>query len=366
MRGSRGGSETDDSAPGPADRRAEPAKRGLLMRAAIRRAWPWLRVLLGAAILAALVWRLGTGAFATGLRAVVNPGAILAALGIGLVTTVLSAARWRVVARRIGLTLPLGTAVADVYRATFLNTVLPGGVLGDVHRAVHHGRESGDVGRGVRAVVLERVAGQVMPIVVGLAVLVTRPSVVAVVLPDAHRRVAVAAVVLPVLVVVPVAVAWMVRRRAAARRAVSTALADVRAGLLSLNTWPELLLLSTAALAAHLGLFLVAARTAGSVAPVSELLPLLMLALLAMSLPVNVGGWGPREGMAAVAFAAAGLGATQGVTVAVVYGGLTFVSTLPGAAVLLARGAARLRPARLQVQFEQHVLAHGDAAHRRA
>ncbi|GDY32538.1 lysylphosphatidylglycerol synthase transmembrane domain-containing protein [Gandjariella thermophila] len=353
------------------------------MRAAIRRAWPWLRVLLGAAILAVLVWRLGTGAFVAGLRAAVDPLAMLAALGIGLVTTVLSAARWQVVARRIGLTLPLGTAVADVYRATFLNTVLPGGVLGDVHRAVHHGRESGDVGRGVRAVVLERVAGQVMPIVVGLAVLATRPSLLAVVVPDAARgpgAALVAALVTLAAVLVGVVFAARRGRRVAGRlrRAVSTAVADTRAGLLSLDTWPELLLLSTAALLAHLGLFLVAARTAGSDAPVSQLLPLLMLALLAMSLPLNIGGWGPREGMAAVAFAAAGLGATQGVTVAVVYGGLTFVSTLPGVAVLAARlvapqarrllahRVARPRAAGLQVQFEQHVLAHGDAANRRA
>jgi hypothetical protein len=31
-------------------------------------------------------------------------------------------------------------AVADCYRALFLNSVLPAGVLGEVHRAVIHGR----------------------------------------------------------------------------------------------------------------------------------------------------------------------------------------------------------------------------------
>ena len=33
-----------------------------------RAAWPWLRVLIGAAILAVLLWRLGTAAFLDGLR----------------------------------------------------------------------------------------------------------------------------------------------------------------------------------------------------------------------------------------------------------------------------------------------------------
>ena len=51
---------------------------------------------------------------------------------------------------------------------------------------------------------------------------------------------------------------------------------------------------------------------------------------------MNIGGWGPREGVAAWAFAAAGLGADQGVATAVVYGVMALVASLPGAAVLVA------------------------------
>ena len=52
----------------------------------------------------------------------------------------------------------------------------------------------------------------------------------------------------------------------------------------------------------------------------SQLVPLALLVLVAMGIPANVAGWGPREGVAAWAFAAAGLGASQGVATAVVYG----------------------------------------------
>ncbi|BFO17289.1 hypothetical protein SHKM778_36770 [Streptomyces sp. KM77-8] len=48
----------------------------------------------------------------------------------------------------VGIRLPFGAAVADYYRALFLNAALPGGVLGDVHRAVRHGQSAGDMGRG--------------------------------------------------------------------------------------------------------------------------------------------------------------------------------------------------------------------------
>lgn len=91
-----------------------------------------------------------------------------------------------------------------------------------------------------------------------------------------------------------------------------------------------------------------AARTAGASAPLGLLVPLLLLALLAMALPLNVGGWGPREGVCAWAFGAAGLSASQGLTVAVVYGLFAFVASLPGAGVLLVRWLTgrRRRPAR--------------------
>jgi glycosyltransferase 2 family protein len=296
-------------------------------RAAFRAAWPWLRIAIGLGIVVALVSQLGTQTFMDGLR-VIGTGEVLVALAIGFVTTVLSAGRWCLVARRLGLRLELGSAVADYYRSIFLNSVLPAGILGDVHRAVSHGRQEGDVARGISAVVLERTAGQAVVILVGLGVLFSGPAL-------APAR----GMVLIVLVVaVGLGVAMLAGRRwARAGSGLRRTVDDVRAGLLAWNVLPGIALLSAAALAGHLALFVVAARAAGSTAPVSQLVPLVMLALLAMSVPVNVGGWGPREGVAAAVFGAAGLGASLGVTTAVVYGVLALVSSLPGAGVLLLR-----------------------------
>jgi hypothetical protein len=60
-----------------------------------------------------------------------------------------------------------------------------------------------------------------------------------------------------------------------------------------------------------------------------------MLSLLAMALP-SIAGWGPREGLTAWAFSAAGLGAAQGAATAVVYGILVLAASLPGSLVLVA------------------------------
>ncbi|HEY5881455.1 MAG TPA: lysylphosphatidylglycerol synthase transmembrane domain-containing protein, partial [Nakamurella sp.] len=137
--------------------------------------WPRIRVVGGGLVLAAVIWQLGTGPFLTGIRSLEIP-AVLAALAIGAVTTVCSAWRWRVVAGRLGVGLTLRSAVAAYYGSQFLNSTLPGGVLGDVHRAVRHGRAVDDLGRGARAVAGERAAGPVTHVALTLLVLLALPG----------------------------------------------------------------------------------------------------------------------------------------------------------------------------------------------
>ena len=271
-----------------------------------RAAWRWVHLAAAVATLAVLVWSVGTGPFLDGLRAV-DIGALAAGSGIAVVTTVCCAWRWKTVARGLGADAPLPAAVAAYYRSIFLNVTLPGGVLGDVHRGISHGRDTGGVGRGLRAVAWERSAGQAVQLVLTVAVLLLLPS--------------------PVRAVAPlIALALLV---AAAGVVLATGVGP------AVRAWPVITLASALVVAGHAVTFLIAARTAGVTAPLSELLPLALLVLLGAALP-NIGGWGPREGVTAWAFAAAGLGASLGVATAVVYGVMVLVASLPGAAVLVA------------------------------
>jgi uncharacterized membrane protein YbhN (UPF0104 family) len=295
----------------------------------------WLRVIAGALVLGVVVWRVGTGPFLDGLRSVDATSLVLAVV-IAVPTTTCCAWRWRVVTRDLGLDISWPDAVTAYYRSQFLNTVLPGGVLGDLHRGISHGRAARATGRGLRAVVWERVAGQTVQVVLSVVVLALLPS------PARWPGVLVGGAVL--------AVALVLALRAAGVR----------------RHWPAITTASVLAVAGHVAMFLVAARTAGTSASPIVLLPLAMLVLAAMAVPANLAGWGPREGMAAWAFAAAGLGATQGVETAVVYGVMTFVANLPGAVLLVAswrrtsgpqprqEPVARTMPAELTTQGGPH------------
>jgi uncharacterized membrane protein YbhN (UPF0104 family) len=310
-----------------------------LRRTAIRRiGWWWVRLAAAGVTFAVLVWRLGTGPFIDGVRNV-DAGALAAATGLAVLTTVCCAWRWRVVARGLGVDLPLAPAVAAYYRSLFLNVTLPGGVVGDVHRGISHGRDEGDVGRGLRAVAWERTAGQAIQVMLTVVVLLIAPSPVQAAMPFVAVALVVAA-----LGVALATRAWPAAGPSRWARLRGGAGRDLRDALLARRAWPTIALTSTLVVAGHVGTFLIAAETAGVTAPPSRMLPLALLVLVGAALP-NVGGWGPREGVTAWAFAAAGIGASQGVATAVAYGVMVFVATLPGAVVLVVAWWRRTRAA---------------------
>lgn len=259
-------------------------------------------------LLAVVVLRVGGDPFVHGLRAV-DPASLLAVAALTALTTVAAAWRWQVVAGSLGDRIPLSRAVAAYYRSQFLNSVLPGGVVGDVHRGVERGLGQGDVRGAMRAVVRERVLGQVVQVLVtAVAVLLVSRLVAGVLLLIAGTLVVVA---VPVL-----------------------------SGLLSGGdghrpALPRIVLASIGTTAGHTAAFLVAVHAAGISAPLTVLLPLALLVLVAMAVPLSIAGWGIREGAAAWLFGVAGLGPAAGVTVATAYGTMALVAVVPGAALLL-------------------------------
>jgi glycosyltransferase 2 family protein len=296
-----------------------------------------LRTALGLAVLVAVLVRVGDGPF---LRALTHLGplSIGAAFVLAAGATVAAAWRWRLVAQGFGARLDRGRAVLMYFRSQFVNTVLPGGVLGDVHRAVAHGRGVGDVPAAVRAVAVERTIGQVVQFVVTAITLlvvgvagVASASIGAVV-------VVVPAAVVTGIVLVGVGVVVASRR---ARAVVGREFGGVRSALRGPGVVIGTVLASFAVLVCHVATFAVAVMVVGVDVPPVELVVLALVVLAAAAIPINVGGWGPREGAAGWVFAAVGLHAADGVAAAMVFGVLAMVSLAPGA---LAAAIARTRP----------------------
>jgi uncharacterized membrane protein YbhN (UPF0104 family) len=286
--------------------------------------WAWVRLLAGVGILVVLAMRLGAEPFLDGIRHT-DLTALLVALVVTAGTTWCCASRWSLLSERLGVAVPVRTAYRRYYRSQLLNATLPGGVLGDLHRGIDHGRSVGAIGRGLRSVLWDRVSGQAVQATMAVAALLL--------LPEAVRSdvgwllLAVVAVVLVVTAALPVGV----------RRAILTELRTVVAARAVL---PRVALASALAAAGHTVVFVVVARSVGVTAPLSQLAALALVVLVASSLPLSVAGWGPREGAAAWIFGTAGLGSATGLSVAVAFGIVSLVATLPGLLTLIDRTPA--------------------------
>ncbi|MDN5852688.1 MAG: flippase-like domain-containing protein [Actinomycetia bacterium] len=297
----------------------------------------------GAAILSVIVWRWGAEPFLAALESIDAVSLAVAVVVTGL-TTVCCAWRWSLVAGGLGVHVRLRPALAAYYRSQFLNLTLPGGVVGDAHRGVRHGRDVGSVGRSLRSVVWERTFGQIVQVVLTASVLVVVPTPV-------RSAAIVALLAAAVGIGVVVAARAMVRARPAigptpgrVRAAVRASMSDLRA-IARARAVPGIVVASMLVVVGHVVVFMVAMSAVGVDTVGAHGVPVALIVLQAAAIPANLAGWGPREGVAAWAFGSVGLGAAQGVSVAVLYGVLALGATLPGAVLLIA-GHRRVRRGR--------------------
>lgn len=291
------------------------------------------RSLVGIGVLIALVAQFGSGPFLHGVFSI-DLRVIAAALALSFAATVAAAWRWSIIAGRLGVGLRLREAIGMYYRSQFLNTVLPGGVVGDVQRAVTQGRNAGNVPQAARAVVIERTVGQLVQITLAVVVLAFFGLEFAGVLLPALG------IGLPVLVLAALATAATSAR---ARSALRRELDQLTAGVGSLGAFLQVVVASIVVVGCHVATLGVAVAAVGADVPPVRLAALALVILLAGSIPFNIGGWGPREGIAGWTFAVAGLGASTGVAASALFGVLAMIAVAPGLALTMLSAVRRIR-----------------------
>lgn len=334
-----------------------------------------LPALFSLGLLAALLAQLDIAALRAAFTAP-SPLWLALALALSVPQMALSAWRWQLTAASLNAPLPFRHAFAEYYLGSFLNQVLPGGVIGDANRAWRHARRplaanralgakvgtrarptsgadsgadsvsasgfSAESAAGTRssawlAVLLERSSGQAAMLLCALATPLLSPSIAHVLgaLPGRTQGPGLGPAQLALGLGAGVLLVLVLRRS----RLLHTLARAVRLALLA----PALLwrqLLSSLALAtSYIAVYFCCTRMLGIDTPAPLLLALIPWVLLAMAIPLSMAGWGLREGAAALLWAAAELDMSQGVAISIAYGMVVLTSTLPGAWVLMRRGA---------------------------
>ena len=288
-----------------------------------------LRGLLGGALLVAVIALADPARVLAQLRQA-HVGWLLAGLAAAVASNVVSALRWRALARWLGADVSVRDATRWYFQAIGLNALLPGAVLGgDVYRAVVLRRAGQATLASSWSVVLDRVSGLWMLCAIGglgaalcadvLAPWLRLPA-------GAFTLLMLAGTALWLMLpwVLPAllrygGVRWLAPLRAAAERPDF----NRQMGWQALAS-AAVQVLSAAALAGGglaLGVQLPLAAWAFAIAPV----------FLMAALPVSVGGWGTREAATVAALAPFGVAAAAAVGVGVIYGLYALVQGAMGA-----------------------------------
>ena len=288
-----------------------------------------LRGLLGGALLVAVIALADPARVLAQLRQA-HVGWLLAGLAAAVASNVVSALRWRALARWLGADVSVRDASRWYFQAIGLNALLPGAVLGgDLYRAVVLRRAGQATLASSWSVVLDRVSGLWMLCAIGgigaalyadvLAPWLRLPAGVFTLLMLAGTALwLMLPWVLPALLRYG-GVRWLAPLRAAAERPDF----NRQMGWQALAS-AAVQVLSAAALAGGglaLGVQLPLAAWAFAIAPV----------FLMAALPVSVGGWGTREAATVAALAPFGVAAAAAVGVGVIYGLYALVQGAMGA-----------------------------------
>lgn len=302
-----------------------------------------MRFLAPLTLIALLAWLISRTDLAALESAFARISASHVILGLALVQIqiIVSALRWRFTAGRLGGDIPRPLAIREYYVASFLNQSLPGGVAGDAIRAFRM-RNAGKGGwkQPAKAVLMERLSGQMAFFLLALCGLAVWPFV----LKAGHTWLGVLPTVLGILsagvvIALGLTIAW---RHFPSVRALMEEAAEVflRDRALLVQSGLSLVIVAT-----YVATFFVASDAVGADLPWAAALTVIPLALIAMLIPVGLGGWGTREVAAMALWPLAGASATEGLAASIVYGAVSLAGAAPGL-ILLSLEALRRRPRR--------------------
>ena len=273
-----------------------------------------------------------------------HPGWLLAGLVAAIASNLVSALRWRALARWLGAHLSAADAGRWYFQAIGLNALLPGAVLGgDVYRAMVLRRAGHDTLASSWSVLLDRLSGLWMLCAIGglgAAACAVRLA------PWLRLPTGVFVALMLTATVLWLALPWALPALLRWRAGAAGWLAPLRMAA----TRPDFRrqLLAQALASAAVQVLSAAALAAGALAlGVQQPLAVWAFAIapifLMAALPVSVGGWGTREAAAVAALAPFGVAAPAAVGVGMIYG---LYGLAQGALGALAFGLPRRAAAR--------------------
>lgn len=263
------------------------------------------------------------------------------------VPILLGALRWRTIAARCNATeeppFTIGKAVRYLFVGTFFNQTLPSTVGGDAVRVWLLARDNGGWRSATYSVLIDRMIGVLTLAAVMIACMPWSFALIQ----DVTGRIALLVVGFGSVGVCAAFLAlgfvrWPWLERWWLPRQIASAAANARGVFGPASGGTQVIASSLLIHATSVIAVWCLAKASAAPLTLSEALFLFLPVLLIATVPLSIAGWGTREAAMVLAFGYAGLPASDGLVVSVLWGIAVFITGLPGGALwILDRGKRR-------------------------
>jgi len=259
----------------------------------------------------------------------VNIDYIILIIFISLIQYILSAYRWKYISKYTNLNISFINSIKYYYISTFMNNILPGGIMGDIFRIYHHvddKKEIFRIGRSFQSVVYERLSGQLMLLSffilsLGLYFIINQ------------KYIAFSYLFLPLIAAfyfLKYIFNNKLRKYIRSKHYGNNFLTVFTGEVFWRHT-----VLSFFVMMSYIFIYIISAVSLGVKIDYFSFLVFTPIILFSMTLPVSIGGWGVREFAALLISFLLGLSASVSISVAIMYGILNLICSLPGLYFLL-------------------------------
>tara|TARA_B100001769_G_scaffold187415_1_gene148644 strand:- start:1277 stop:1924 length:648 start_codon:yes stop_codon:yes gene_type:complete len=205
-----------------------------------------------------------------------------------------------------------------------MNNILPGGIVGDIFRVYHHAenkREIMKLGKSFQSVIFERLSGQIMLFIFFIFSL----SLYFIL---NEKYLAFLYVFLPLLVIFFL-VKYIFRLKLNSYL-ISRSFGQNFFKVFTGEVFWRHTILSFFVVASYILIYIISAKSLGISIDYFAFLVFSPIILFSMTLPVSIGGWGVREFTALLISFLLGLSASASISVAIMYGVLNLICSMPG------------------------------------
>ena len=254
----------------------------------------------------------------------VNIDYIILIIFISLIQYILSAYRWKYISKHTNFNISFINSIKFYYISTFMNNILPGGIMGDIFRIYHHvddKKEIFRIGRSFQSVVYERLSGQLML----LSFFILSLGLYFII----HQKyIAFSYLFLPLIAAfyfLKYIFNNKLRKYIRSKHYGNNFLTVFTGEVFWRHT-----VLSFFVMMSYIFIYIISAVSLGVNIDYFSFLVFTPIILFSMTLPVSIGGWGVREFVALLISFLLGLSASVSISVAMMYGVLNLICSLPG------------------------------------